>query len=49
LGALLAGQIYGESMFLIESGIALLSLLALIAHNRRKKHQIQQKESPNVK
>lgn len=45
LGALLAGQIYGESMFLIESGIALLSLIALILHSRRKKNYIEEKES----
>ena len=45
LGALLAGHIYGESMFLIESGIALLSLIALILHSRRKKNYIEEKES----
>ena len=48
LGALLAGQIYGESMFLIESGIALLSLIALILHSRRKKNHIEQRESINA-
>lgn len=35
-GALLAGQIYGESMFLIESLIALSAFAALFGHSRRK-------------
>jgi len=48
VGALLAGQIYGESMFLIESAIALLSLIALILHSRRKKNHIEQRESINA-
>ncbi len=38
IGALLAGQIYGESMFLIEAGITLLSLSALFAHTYKNQH-----------
>ena len=41
-GALLAGQIYGESMFLIESLIALSAFIALFGHARHK--QTQQRE-----
>jgi PPP family 3-phenylpropionic acid transporter len=41
-GALLAGQIYGESMFLIESLIALSAFVALFGHARHK--QTQQRE-----
>ena len=37
MGALLAGQIYGEYMFLVETIIALLSLVAIILHTRHKK------------
>jgi MFS transporter, PPP family, 3-phenylpropionic acid transporter len=36
VGAILAGQIYGDSMFLIESLITLLALGALLMHSRRK-------------
>ena len=36
MGALLAGQIYGEKMFLIEAAIALLAFAALFGHSRRK-------------
>ena len=36
VGAILAGQIYGESMFLIESAITLLAFFALMIHTRRK-------------
>lgn len=35
VGALLAGQIYGESMFLIEAIITLFAFVALFAHSRR--------------
>lgn len=45
VGAGLAGQIYGESMFLIESIITLLAFLALILHDRRREHI---KETINV-
>ncbi len=37
VGALLAGQIYGENMFLIEAIIALLAFVTLFGHARRKK------------
>ena len=37
LGALLAGQIYGQYLFLIESLIALSAFAALLGHDRRKK------------
>lgn len=36
IGALLAGQIYGESMFLIEAIIALFAFAALYGHSKRK-------------
>jgi PPP family 3-phenylpropionic acid transporter len=36
LGAILAGQIYGENMFLIESFIALLAFVSLYGHTKRK-------------
>ena len=36
VGALLAGQIYGESMFLIEAIITLFAFAALFGHSRRK-------------
>jgi len=36
MGALLAGQIYGERMFLIETIIALFAFAALFGHARRK-------------
>jgi PPP family 3-phenylpropionic acid transporter len=36
VGALLAGQIYGESMFLIEAIITLLAFAALFGHSRKK-------------
>ncbi len=39
MGALLAGQIYGENMFLIESFIALSAFAALFGHSRRKAEQ----------
>ncbi len=39
VGAVLAGQIYGSHMFLIESLITLLSLAALLMHSRRKHRQ----------
>ena len=35
-GALLAGQIYGESMFLVESFIALAAFAALFGHTARR-------------
>ncbi|MEA3455680.1 MAG: MFS transporter [Campylobacterota bacterium] len=38
-GALLAGQIYGESMFLIEAIITLFAFAALFGHSRRKAQQ----------
>ncbi len=37
VGAMLSGQIYGESMFLIESGIAFIAFMVLFIHQRRKK------------
>jgi len=37
VGALMAGQIYGEYMFLIEAIVAILSLLAIFLHTRHKK------------
>ncbi len=40
VGALLAGQIYGESMFLIEAIIALLAFMALFGHGRRRGQQV---------
>jgi len=43
MGALLSGEIYGESMFLIESIIALLSFCVLWLHQQRKS-----KESTDV-
>jgi PPP family 3-phenylpropionic acid transporter len=36
VGALLAGQIYGERMFLIESIVAILAFVALFYHERRR-------------
>ena len=36
VGALLAGQIYGERMFLIEAIITLFAFAALFGHSRRK-------------
>jgi PPP family 3-phenylpropionic acid transporter len=36
VGALLAGEIYGESLFLIEAGIAFMAFLMLWVHRRRK-------------
>lgn len=36
VGALLAGQIYGESMFLIEAIITLFAFAALFGHSRKK-------------
>ena len=36
VGAILAGQIYGESMFLIESAITLLAFFALMLHTKRR-------------
>ncbi len=39
VGALLAGQIYGEDMFLIEAIIAFLAFVALFGHVRRKKQK----------
>jgi len=36
VGALLAGQIYGEMMFLIESIVAILAFVALFYHERRR-------------
>lgn len=39
VGAILAGQIYGTPMFLIESLIALLAFAALFGHGRRKTKQ----------
>ena len=38
-GALLAGEIYGESMFLVEALIALVAFVALFGHSRRKSQQ----------
>jgi len=40
VGAILAGQIYGESMFLIESAITLLAFFTLMLHNRRREERI---------
>ena len=39
MGALLAGQIYGENMFLIESVIALFAFISLFGHSRTREHQ----------
>lgn len=39
VGALLAGQIYGDRMFLIEAIITLFALAALFGHTRRKEKQ----------
>ncbi len=36
VGALLAGKIYGESMFLIEALIAILSLIAISRHSSKQ-------------
>jgi len=38
VGAILAGRVYGEYLFLIESIITILSLLAIILHQRRKEY-----------
>jgi PPP family 3-phenylpropionic acid transporter len=38
VGALLAGQIYGEYMFIIEAIIAILSLIAMVFHTKNKKN-----------
>jgi PPP family 3-phenylpropionic acid transporter len=37
VGAMLSGQIYGESMFLIESIITFMAFMVLLLHQRRKK------------
>ena len=37
VGALLSGQIYGENLFLFESGITLLAFGVLLLHQKRKK------------
>jgi len=39
IGALLSGKIYGEYLFLVESGITLLAAIALFVHQKRKEHQ----------
>lgn len=39
VGALLAGQIYGDNMFLIEAIIALLAFMALFGHGQIKKQR----------
>jgi PPP family 3-phenylpropionic acid transporter len=36
VGALIAGQIYGEYLFLVESGITFLAFLILLFHQKRK-------------
>jgi PPP family 3-phenylpropionic acid transporter len=36
VGAVLSGQIYGEYLFLIESGITLMAFMVLLIHQRRK-------------
>jgi len=38
VGAVLSGQIYGEYLFLIESGITLLAFFVLVVHQRRKEN-----------
>jgi len=40
VGAMLAGQIYGEDMFLIESTITLLAFFTLMLHNRRREERV---------
>jgi len=40
IGALLAGEIYGESLFLIESFITLCAFMVLLIHQKRKKESI---------
>ncbi|MEA3417869.1 MAG: MFS transporter [Campylobacterota bacterium] len=40
VGALLAGQIYGETMFLIEAIITLFAFAALFGHSLRKEKQL---------
>ena len=40
VGAVLSGQIYGEYLFLIESGITLLAFFVLIIHQRRKERSV---------
>jgi PPP family 3-phenylpropionic acid transporter len=37
IGALLSGKIYGEYLFLVESGITFLAFLVLIIHQKRKR------------
>jgi PPP family 3-phenylpropionic acid transporter len=39
VGAILAGQIYGESMFLVESIITLLAFFTLMLHNNRRENK----------
>jgi PPP family 3-phenylpropionic acid transporter len=38
IGAILAGKVYGEYLFLIESIITLLSFVAIVLHQRRKEY-----------
>ena len=38
VGALLSGRIYGEYLFLIESGITFIAFVVLFIHAKRKKH-----------
>jgi len=38
VGAVLSGQIYGEYLFLIESGITFIAFVVLYIHQKRKEH-----------
>jgi len=40
VGAILSGQIYGEYLFLIESGITLMAFAVLFVHQKRKESAI---------
>jgi PPP family 3-phenylpropionic acid transporter len=40
IGAILAGKVYGEYLFLIESIITLFAFLAIILHQRRKEYVV---------
>jgi PPP family 3-phenylpropionic acid transporter len=39
VGAILSGQMYGEYLFLMESGITFSAFLVLLIHQRRKTHR----------
>lgn len=41
VGALLSGRIYGEYLFLIESGITFIAFVVLFIHAKRKKHLLK--------